>query len=68
MTVLVDDYGKNLTGGHYAKLLLDKPWNQDVSEDETGAVRCMNWGDVYRIRERLQKYYIEYRRYGLYEI
>lgn len=68
LTVLVDDYGKNLIGGHYHKLLLDKPWNQNVNEDETGIVRCISWSDVYRNLERLQKYYVEYRRYGLYEV
>lgn len=68
LTVLVDDYDKNLTGGHYHKLLLDKPWNQNVNEDETGIARCMSWSDVYDDIESIERYLAGYRRYGLYEI
>lgn len=68
LTVLVDDYDKNLTGGHYHKLLLDKPWNQNVNEDETGIARCMSWSDVYNAIGSIKRYYAGYRRYGLYEV
>lgn len=65
LTVLVDDYDKNLTGGHYHKLLLDKPWNQNVNEDETGIARCMSWSDVYNDIRSIERYFW---RYSLYEI
>lgn len=46
--VLVDDGVHNLIDGEYHKILMDAPHNQWVNAEEIGAVRAMDWSDVYR--------------------
>lgn len=44
--VLIDDYEDNLIGGHYYKLLFDKPWNKHVSTRIFNIKRIFDWGEV----------------------
>ena len=42
-----DDFVGNLIGKtHYHKILLNKPWNQDIDDLKESITRCYNWDDV----------------------
>ena len=53
--VLVDDGTHNLTGGEYRAILMDAPHNRSFDEKAIGAVRAMDWNDVYRFICELSK-------------
>lgn len=45
--ILVDDYSKNLKGKtHYFKILINKPWNQNIDDEKEHITRCYNWNEV----------------------
>ena len=45
--LLCDDFVGNLIGKtHYHKILLNKPWNQDIDDLKESINRCYNWDDV----------------------
>ena len=47
LNVLVDDYEKNLIGGSYKKILINKPWNQNIDDRYFSINRVENWKDIY---------------------
>lgn len=49
LDILVDDYDKNLIGGSYKKILIDRPWNQNSDDRYFSLFRVNNWEEVYNL-------------------
>ena len=62
--VLIDDGVHNLETGLYEKLLMDAPHNRLFDEKKIGAIRVMNWEQVYdtvtRINQRKVKELVDF--------
>lgn len=49
LDVLIDDYDKNLIGGNYKKILINKPWNQNIDDKFFSLFRVNNWEEIYNL-------------------
>ena len=49
LDVLIDDYDKNLIGGTYKKILINKPWNQNIDDRYFSINRVDNWKEIYEL-------------------
>ena len=62
--VLIDDGVHNLETGLYEKLLMDATHNRLFDEKKIGAIRVMNWEQVYdtvtRINQRKVKELVDF--------
>lgn len=47
--VLIDDGPHNLVGGHYFRILFDRPHNRRFEEKRHGIYRAVGWSQVYQL-------------------
>lgn len=47
--VLIDDNPRNLVGGHYFRILFDRPHNRKFDEKKYGICRAVDWKQVHRL-------------------
>lgn len=45
--VLIDDGPHNLVGGHYSRILFDRPHNRNYPAESNGMIRVHNWDEIY---------------------